>query len=161
MYKRQVGAYARGSVAKGEARAGVSDVDVILVAWGHESSASVARGAFRRRQLRRRVAEEWTPRWRHLATKADVRVAVIPPPPHPAGAALAAAIAGEPLERQPRKLVDALVERLGAENAFALAAESVTIRGPDLPTMFPRRARVPPARCLPTCLLYTSPSPRD
>ena len=137
-------------MAKGEARAGVSDVDVILVAWDHESSASVARAAGRKRQLRRRVAEEWTPRWRHLATKADVRVAVVPPPPHPAGAALAAAIAGEPLDRQPRERADALVECLGAENAFALAAESVTLRGPDLPTMFPRRARVPPARCLPT-----------
>ena len=45
-------------MAKGEARAGVSDVDVILVAWDHESSASVARAAGRKRQLRRRVAEE-------------------------------------------------------------------------------------------------------
>ena len=36
-----VGVYARGSVARGEARAGVSDVDLVAVLWGHDTADGV------------------------------------------------------------------------------------------------------------------------
>ena len=82
--------------------------------------------------------DTWLGRWGHLATKADVRVVTVPPPPHPAGAALAAAIAGEPLARQ----------SLGSETMFVLAVECAPIHGPDLPMLLPPSARTPPVRCL-------------
>ena len=95
--------------------------------------------------------DSWLGRWGHLATKADVRVVTVPPPPHPAGVALAAAIAGEPLARQPPDAVEALAQCLGDETMFVLAVECAPITGPDLPALLPASARVPPpARCLET-----------
>ena len=95
--------------------------------------------------------DSWLGRWGHLATKADVRVVTVPPPPHPAGVALAAAIAGEPLARQPPDAVEALAQCLGVETMFVLAVECAPISGPDLPALLPASARVPPpARCLET-----------
>ena len=75
-------------------------------------------------------------------------VVTVPPPPHPVGAALAGAIAGNPLARQPPEAAAALAECLGAENMFVLAAECATVYGPDLPAMLPCSARRPPSRCL-------------
>ena len=150
---RVIGVYARGSVARGEARAGVSDVDVVVVLWGHESADDVVELARQKRTLKKRLSskEEWHGRWGHLATKADVRVVTVPPPPHPAGTALAAAIAGEPLSRQSKPNAAASVTLcLGEENTFVLAAECATVYGPDLPKMLPASARTPPLRCLPT-----------
>jgi predicted nucleotidyltransferase len=150
---RVIGVYVRGSVARGEARAGVSDVDVVVVLWGHESADDVVELARQKRTLKKRLSskEEWHGRWGHLATKADVRVVTVPPPPHPAGTALAAAIAGEPLSRQSNPNAAASVTLcLGEENTFVLAAECATVYGPDLPKMLPASARTPPLRCLPT-----------
>jgi predicted nucleotidyltransferase len=75
-YSRVIGVYARGSVARGEARAGVSDVDVVVVLWGHESADGVAKLAREKKQLREKLAsaDHWMGRWGHLATKADLRV---------------------------------------------------------------------------------------
>ena len=92
--------------------------------------------------------DTWLGRWGHLATKADVRVVTVPPPPHPAGAALAAAIAGEPLARQSPEAVAALRQCLGSETIFVLAVECAPIHGPDLPMLLPPSARTPPVRCL-------------
>ena len=41
-----VGVYARGSVARGEARAGVSDVDLVAVLWGHDTADGVRTVSF-------------------------------------------------------------------------------------------------------------------
>ena len=74
-----------------------------------------------------------------------------PAPPHPAGVALAAAIAGEPMARQPPDAVEALAQCLGDETMFVLAVECAPITGPDLPALLPASARhPPPARCLET-----------
>ena len=192
-----VGVYARGSVARGEARAGVSDVDLVTVCWGHDTADGVRAMARLKHRLRTRLnrtgglarpnegrggtkprngnedeaspnegtpadrsgensgedsgEDSWLARWGHLATKADVRVVTVPPPPHPAGVALAAAIAGEPLARQPPDAVESLAQCLGAETMFVLAVECAPISGPDLPALLPAAARVPPpARCLET-----------
>jgi hypothetical protein len=75
-------------------------------------------------------------------------VVTVPPPPHPAGAALAAAIAGEPLARQSPEAVAALRQCLGSETMFVLAVECAPIHGPDLPMLLPPSARTPPVRCL-------------
>lgn len=149
-YSRVVGVYARGSVARGEARVGVSDVDVVVVVWG--DAADAAKLAEDEARLRSKLSSDahWKGRWGHLATKADVRVVTVPPPPHPAGAALAGAIAGDPLARQDPGRTRALLECLGDEGAFVLAVESATVYGPDLPLLLPRAARVPRPRCLPT-----------
>lgn len=189
-----VGTYARGSVARGEARAGVSDVDLVTVCWGHDTADGVRDMARLKHRLRVRLnstshgsvcatgggspgtrkpneargttpasssgeinsgedsgEDSWLGRWGHLATKADVRVVTVPPPPHPAGVALAAAIAGEPMARQPPDAVEALAQCLGDETMFVLAVECAPISGPDLPALLPASARVPPpARCLET-----------
>ena len=184
-----VGVYARGSVARGEARAGVSDVDLVTVCWGHDTADGVRDMARLKHRLRTRLnrtggfarprdvrggmkpgneaspnedtpdsssgensgEDSWLARWGHLATKADVRVVTVPPPPHPAGVALAAAIAGEPLARQPPEAVESLAQCLGDETMFVLAVECAPISGPDLPALLPAAARVPPpARCLET-----------
>ena len=184
-----VGVYARGSVARGEARAGVSDVDLVTVCWGHDTADGVRDMARLKHRLRARLnstggsvratgggspgtrapneargtpdassggedsgeEDSWLGRWGHLATKADVRVVTVPPPPHPAGVALAAAIAGEPMARQPPDAVEALAQCLGDETMFVLAVECAPITGPDLPALLPASARhPPPARCLET-----------
>jgi hypothetical protein len=151
-YSRVIGVYARGSVARGEARVGVSDVDLVVVLWGSDSPESVEKLARDKRMLRARLAsaDHWMGRWGHLATKADLRVVTVPAPPHPAGAALAQAIAGNPLARQPPTAVAALGQCLGDENMFILAAECATLFGPDLPLILPKAARIPPLRCLAT-----------
>uniref|UniRef100_A0A7S0IHL4 Polymerase nucleotidyl transferase domain-containing protein n=1 Tax=Micromonas pusilla TaxID=38833 RepID=A0A7S0IHL4_MICPS len=187
-----VGVYARGSVARGEARAGVSDVDLVTVCWGHDTADDVRDMARLKRRLNLRLnskprlklrarldstggsvratgggssgtpdassrgensgeEDSWLGRWGHLATKADVRVVTVPPPPHPAGVALAAAIAGEPMARQPPDAVEALAQCLGDETMFVLAVECAPITGPDLPALLPASAGIPPpARCLET-----------
>ena len=70
------------------------------------------RGEPRTRRREEKTREKKTRGWGAggTATKADVRVVTVPPPPHPAGVALAAAIAGEPMARQPPDAVEALAQ---------------------------------------------------
>ena len=157
---RVAGVYARGSVARGEAIPGVSDVDLVVLCWDDgETRAKALRAATRDATARvflssaRRSSEKSV-----FATKVDVRVALVPQPPHPAGCALAALLDGDPRsetdektrERVAPEAFEALAASLGADLAFALSAESVAIVGADVPSSLPERSRVPPPRCLPT-----------
>ena len=181
---RVAGVYARGSVARGEARPGVSDIDLVVLCWDDGATraetlraaareAAARTDAFRTREpdARREGAARRRDGAVPLATKVDIRVALAPQPPHPAGVALADLLDGFSAPTRPEgpegpegpetrgrgareRLEDvrleALTEALGAELAFALAAESVVVVGADVPSALPARARVPPLRCAPT-----------
>jgi hypothetical protein len=146
---RVAGAYARGSVARGEAEPGKSDVDLVLLCWDDgETKTSALRDATRAAF----VSSDWTIRWSHLrVTKVDVRIQTVPLPPHPAGRALADLLDDAIDDSGASAHTSAaLTDALGPELAFVLAAESVTLAGADVPSFLPERARIPPPRCLPS-----------
>ena len=163
---RVAGAYARGSVARGEAKPGKSDIDLVLLCWDDGvTKTSALRDATRAAFSR---SSDWTIRWSRLrATKVDVRIQTVPLPPHPAGRALADVLddviiidsggasesintSDERIQKSSDERLSALADALGPELAFVLAAESVTLAGADVPSFLPERARVPPPRCLPS-----------
>ena len=153
---RVAGVYARGSVARREARPGVSDVDLVVLCWDDgETKTTTLRAA-----TREAFAGDdcvWRTKWSHVrATKVDVRIALVPLPPHPAGVALANLLdADDNTEASSSSDTTktrraALATWLGPELAFVLSTESVTLAGADVPSALPERSRVPPLRCLPT-----------
>ena len=145
---RVAGAYARGSVARGEAEPGKSDVDLVLLCWDDGATKT---GALRDATRAAFVSSDWTIRWSHLrVTKVDVRIQTVPLPPHPAGRALADLLDDAIDASGASANTSALTDALGPELAFVLAAESVTLAGADVPSFLPERARVPPPRCLPS-----------
>ena len=152
---RVAGVYARGSVARREARPGVSDVDLVVLCWDDgETKTTTLRAATREAFARDDC--DWQTKWSHVrATKVDVRIALVPLPPHPAGVALAKLLDDDDNTDAEAASSDttyraALATWLGPELAFVLSTESVTLAGADVPGTLPERSRVPPLRCLPT-----------
>jgi hypothetical protein len=152
---RVAGVYARGSVARREARPGVSDVDLVVLCWDDgETKTTTLRAATREAFARDDCG--WQTKWSHVrATKVDVRIALVPLPPHPAGVALAKLLDDDDNTEAEASSSDttyraALATWLGPELAFVLSTESVTLAGADVPGTLPDISRVPPLRCLPT-----------
>ena len=152
---RVAGVYARGSVARREARPGVSDVDLVVLCWDDGETKSTTLRAATREAFARDDCD-WQTKWSHVrATKVDVRIALVPLPPHPAGVALAKLLDDDDNTEAEASSSDttyraALATWLGPELAFVLSTESVTLAGADVPGTLPERSRVPPLRCLPT-----------
>ena len=153
---RTIGVYLRGSAARGDAKAGVSDLDLICLAWDDgETAAQTLRDAIRE-SLFTKVSDgseskttSWKQRWSHLPTKCDLKLVLVPLPPHPAGVAVANALDGKDSDTR-GEFRSALALSLCAEVSFALAVESVTLAGADVPAMLPCESRVPPRRCAQT-----------
>ena len=116
-----IGLYVRGSIAHGRAVAGVSDVDLIVVAKRRVDEDAI-RDALR---------QNWLPKWNNIITKADVRY--------------------EYVNRELHDLRgDELLSALSHCDVFVLATQSVTLLGLDLPKILPSGARVPQERVLRT-----------
>lgn len=113
------GVYLRGSVAQGRARAGVSDVDLIVLTKKvfRDEEKDAARATLDR---------HWLPRFEHLVTKADVRF-------H--------AFESEKIDVNELSNSDSVV-------TFVLATQSLTLSGLDLPTLLPTTARIPKMQVL-------------
>jgi len=113
------GVYLRGSVAQGRARAGVSDVDLIVLTKKvfRDEEKDAARATLDR---------HWLPRFEHLVTKADVRF-------H--------AFESEKIDVNELSNSDSV-------DTFVLATQSLTLSGLDLPTLLPTTARIPKMQVL-------------
>lgn len=113
------GVYLRGSVAQGRARAGVSDIDLIVLTKKifRDEEKDAARATLDR---------HWLPRFEHLVTKADVRF-------H--------AFESEKIDVNELSNSDSV-------DTFVLATQSLTLSGLDLPTLLPTTARIPKIQVL-------------
>ena len=143
---RVVGVYLRGSAARGDAIAGVSDLDLVVLCWDDGStSAKTLKKALRESFTRRAndsgnsvrsasnsgSSSSWTSRWQHLATKADTKLVLVPPPPHPAGVAVVNVLDGvESHTKSQFLLFEALALCLGKEGEYF---PLTTFRLPDCP----------------------------
>ena len=116
-----IGIYVRGSIAHGRAVAGVSDVDLIVL----------AKRPFDEDAVREALRQYWLPKWNKVITKADVRY--------------------EYVDCEVTTLKgDDLLTALSNCDVFVLATQSVTLSGLDLPNILPSRARIPKERVLRT-----------
>lgn len=116
-----IGIYVRGSIAHGRAVAGVSDVDLIVL----------AKRPFDEDAVREALRQNWLSKWNQVITKADVRY--------------------EYVDGEVGTLTgDELLTALSNCDVFVLATQSVTLSGLDLPNILPSRARIPQQRVLQT-----------
>jgi len=153
-----VGVYVRGSIPRGLARPGVSDVDLVVVTWsggdgepdgdeGIDGGGDGGGGGTKSREadedeaaadvaaIRRCLAVGWSGRWLHIATKADVRVLRVPRPSGTGSSGTSmygGDIDGGTSEQAPGDSAVAAAETAAAAAAATAAAAAAGLRAQDL-----------------------------